>query len=71
MLPRSWIPALLTGLVAGCGGGSPIGPAETDVVAIGGGGFDEAGVEGFAGLNLPGGAFPEDTWSFLFGSNTI
>jgi len=27
-------------------------------------------VSGFAGLNLPGGALPEDTWAFLFGSNT-
>jgi hypothetical protein len=71
MRPRSWILALLTGLLAGCGGEGPGLPGtDNDVVAIGGGGFDEAGVEGFAGLNLPGGAFPEDTWAFLFGANT-
>jgi hypothetical protein len=70
MRPRSWILALVTGLLAGCGEGPGPTGSEDALVAIGGGGFDEAGVEGFASLDLPGGVDPQDTWAFLFGSNT-
>jgi hypothetical protein len=56
---RIWLPVMLATLLIGCTTEGP--DTILGDVAIAGGGFDEAGVEGFGGLNLP------DSWLHLFG----
>ena len=59
MRSQMWVPMALALLLIGCATDES-DPIFGDV-AIAGGGFDDTGVEGFGGLNLP------DSWLHLFG----
>jgi hypothetical protein len=59
MPSRRWVPVVLAALLVGCTTEGP--DSILGDVAIAGGGFDDTGVQGFGGLNLP------NSWLHLFG----